>query len=347
MTEQQVGRILDAVNDYLRRALQAFAQKQDKANDDRIDSLRQYIEAIPAGAPGKDGRDGERGERGEKGEKGEAGEKGEIGPEGQRGADGAKGEAGANGERGERGIPGPAGDQGLMGPQGEKGVQGEKGLDGKSVDMVELRAMIVEIMEPLIAKAIAAIPIPKDGEPGRDGRDGKQGPPGRDATQIEYLSSIDPERSYPRGTHARHAGGILRAVRTTDPFVNGSYEEAGWEAAVMGFRGAEFFVSEDGRDWQLELYPTAGKAIGAKVSIPVPRYRGVWKDGEYARGDMVTWGGSVWHANAVTSAKPGTSADWTMAVKRGSDGKDGASGRDGRDGKDVKAPNQQSWTPPQ
>jgi hypothetical protein len=57
--------------------------------------------------------------------------------------------------------------------------------------------------------------------------------------------------------------------------------------------------------------------------VAVPVYRGVWKEGEaYRAGDMVTWGGSVWHCNVDTAEKPGgPGPSWTLAVKKGRDGK--------------------------
>lgn len=50
---------------------------------------------------------------------------------------------------------------------------------------------------------------------------------------------------------------------------------------------------------------------------------GVWKDGTtYVAGDGVTLGGSFFIAQATTTAKPGQSAEWRLAVKRGADGRD-------------------------
>lgn len=60
-----------------------------------------------------------------------------------------------------------------------------------------------------------------------------------------------------------------------------------------------------------------------EVEFPFPIYRGVYQDGEYQAGDLVTWGGSLWHADKATCDKPGTD-DWTLAAKRGRDGKDAA-----------------------
>jgi hypothetical protein len=49
-------------------------------------------------------------------------------------------------------------------------------------------------------------------------------------------------------------------------------------------------------------------------------YSGVWQAaGRYCRGNFVSHDGSMWHANCDTSAKPGTSSDWSLAVKRGKD----------------------------
>ncbi len=57
-------------------------------------------------------------------------------------------------------------------------------------------------------------------------------------------------------------------------------------------------------------------------------YRGVWDASDsYEEGDFVTFGGSCWHCNAErTTAKPGTSPDWQLAVKAGRDGNRGRRG---------------------
>lgn len=58
------------------------------------------------------------------------------------------------------------------------------------------------------------------------------------------------------------------------------------------------------------------------IKIPAMLYRGVYVPGKlYERGDVVTLGGSLWHANADTTTRPGDGAPaWTLAVKRGRDG---------------------------
>ena len=76
------------------------------------------------------------------------------------------------------------------------------------------------------------------GEPGRDGRDGmagRDGEPGRDALAISPLDAIDPERSYARGTYACHQGGLVNALRATEPLpADGDLERAGWRVIVRG-----------------------------------------------------------------------------------------------------------------
>lgn len=59
------------------------------------------------------------------------------------------------------------------------------------------------------------------------------------------------------------------------------------------------------------------------IKIPAMLYRGVHVPGRmYDKGDCVTFGGSLWHANAETTTRPGDgSAAWTLAVKRGRDGR--------------------------
>lgn len=58
-----------------------------------------------------------------------------------------------------------------------------------------------------------------------------------------------------------------------------------------------------------------------EFALPVPLYRGVFKEGQaYEMGDMVTWGGSLWHCDKDTTDKPG-GENWTLAAKKGRDGK--------------------------
>jgi integrin beta 3 len=169
-------------------ALAGAQTKADLAHDatvrlgQQVTALLERVAQTPAGPPGPPGPAGERGEKGEPGARGEAGppgpagdrgapgERGEKGEPGAQGASGAMGDRGAPGERGEKGEPGPA------------GAPGERGADGKAVTLEDLRPVIelavkaaqVELeqrAQHLIERAVARIPPPKDGAPGRDAFD--------------------------------------------------------------------------------------------------------------------------------------------------------------------------------
>lgn len=222
-------------------------------------------------------------ERGEKGDPGPQGEKGEAGAEGAAGPagpSGADGAPGRDGIDGKDGAPGPQGERGERGEAGGVGPQGERGLPG---------------------------------EPGPAGADG------RDALALEILTAIDEAKSYPRGTWARHAGGLWRSFEATAGL-------RGWECMVEGFAGVQIGQDEaDPRRVTVKAELSSGKASEAIFVVPAMIYRGVWREGEHEPGDVVTWAGSAWHCEKATNEQPGGEASgWRLMVKRGRDGKDGA-----------------------
>ncbi len=265
------------------------------------DSVLAAVEALPKPKDGADGRDGK---------------------DGIDGKDGAPGERGLQGESG---IPG-------FGVAGQDGTPGKDGKDGKDADPELIRTFVREEVET----RVAAIPVPKDGTPGKDGKDGRDGrdavstpgrdgEPGRDALEIDILPSIDPTKSYPRGTFASYNGGIIRAIRNTDPVTKG-LAESGWAVIVDGVCDPSIEQLEDLRTIAVTMRLTSGALITRQFTLPMMIYRGIFKDGdEYSRGDTVTWAGSTWHCQAEsTKAKPGEgSTEWKLAVKRGAAGKDG------------------------
>lgn len=281
---------------------------------DRVHGLEQGLESfekrlteLPIPKDGLNGRDGLDGKDGAPGKDGERGADGINGKDGTAGLNGKDGEIGPVGPKGEKGDPGERGEKGERGERGETGppgIQGERGLDGLASDG-------------------------KDGRDGRDGINGKDGSPGRDALQIDILPSVDFAKAYPRGTFARHDGGLIRAFRDTIP--GDSLESCGFEVILNGFGLPEFIQGENERQIICRVKMTSGIVIGHHFSFPMMIYRGIWRETEqYSQGDMLTFGGSVWHCNVTgTKAKPGTeTTDWTLAVKEGRRGKDGENGRD-------------------
>ena len=67
-----------------------------------------------------------------------------------------------------------------------------------------------------------------------------------------------------------------------------------------------------------------GECHSFDFAFPVPLYRDTYAAGKtYQSGDMVTWGGSLWHCDKPTAETPG-GGGWTLAVKKGRPGKDAA-----------------------
>jgi hypothetical protein len=176
----------------------------------------------------------------------------------------------------------------------------ERPQDGKSVTVEELEPIIAE----RIQKAVAAIPAPKDGEPGKDGRDALDA--------VEFI---------------RSEGNLIVTLSngTTKDLgpINGKDGAPGKDGKDgMGFDDLD--VTYDGeRTFKLK-FARPGDVKEFEFSIPVAIYRGVFKDGEsYKQGDTVTWGGHLYHCDTDTTDKPdGEQRCWTLAVRRGRDGKD-------------------------
>ena len=57
--------------------------------------------------------------------------------------------------------------------------------------------------------------------------------------------------------------------------------------------------------------------IKALEDRPQAVHQGTWTEGAYVKGDMVTQGGGLWHAQRGTEAKPGTDDSWKLIVKKG------------------------------
>ncbi len=187
----------------------------------------------------------------------------------------------------------------------------------------ELAAMIPEIPEPLNGKD------GKDGAPGRDGVDGEKGvdgEPGEKGERGEKGDKGDPGTGL-AGALIDRDGSLVLTLS------NGETQNLG---RVVGHDGAPGNDGENGLgfedmaldyDGERELafrFERGDRVYERKFTIPCVIYRGVYKDDRsYARGDQVTYGGSQWIANKETSARPDSSRDWTLSVKRGRDGKDG------------------------
>jgi hypothetical protein len=73
----------------------------------------------------------------------------------------------------------------------------------------------------------------------------------------------------------------------------------------------------------------ANAKVDRSFVIPFPLYQGLWKEGNYQRGDEVTSDGSQFIAMRDTDKEPGTiDSGWRLACKRGGIGSRGPPGKD-------------------
>jgi integrin beta 3 len=92
-----------------------------------------------------------------------------------------------------------------------------------------------------------------------------------------------------------------------------------------GYGVEDLSVEFDGDRTIALAFARAGREVQRfPLVLPFQKYQGVYHAGtSYVAGDMVTYGGSLWHCGTATSARPGDGVTgWTLAVKRGQDGRD-------------------------
>ena len=180
----------------------------------------------------------------------------------------------------------------------------------KQHDLAAIARGIAPVLRELAAKDRG--PAGAQGVAGVRGQGGPVGPPGRDGR--DGLPGDKGEKG-----------------------VDGLHGRAG--ADGLGFD--DLTVTHDGARAFTFRFIQGDRIREFTCSLPVLIYRGVYVDaGAYEKGDVVTWGGSLWHCHATTTTgKPGgsESRDWVLAVKHGRDGKAGPVGVKGLDGKDGAA----------
>lgn len=93
-----------------------------------------------------------------------------------------------------------------------------------------------------------------------------------------------------------------------------------------GFTFDDFEPIDDEKEYGFRLKQNGAVLGERRWAKPVANvadiYKGIWKEGEFTRGQLVTQGGSLFLAQRDTSDKPETSDAWKLIVKRGRDGRD-------------------------
>lgn len=183
-------------------------------------------------------------------------------------------------------LQGERGADGAPGKDGRDGVDGKDGVDGRDGKDAE------PITDEQIAEAVARYLTANPPASGKDGRDGKDGAPGRDGKD-----------GAPGEKGADGRDGL-----------NGKDGAPGRDG--VGFDDLDLVESDEG----VLLRFTRGDQVKS-FRLPIVVDRGVWREGQYRKGDGVTWAGSFWIAQEDTTEKPDTGKGWRLAVKKGRDGK--------------------------
>jgi hypothetical protein len=203
---------------------------------------------------------------------------------------------------------------------------GKDGENGKSITADD----VLPALKTELQKAVEALPIPKDGRDGIDGKDGAS------VTVEDFRQMFEAEQAKWTVGFERYANDFMQ--RCIDRIPAPKDGKDGSDG--LGFEDLE--VQHDGERTFTVRFVRGEKVKEFAFKVPVLIERGVYRAGQtYERGDGVTRDGSFWVAQKETSAKPGESPDWRMAVKKGRDGKDGERGikgepgQKGRDGRDF------------
>lgn len=208
-----------------------------------------------------------------------------------------------------------------------------KGDPGQSVTPEDVAPMVAAE----VAKAVAAIPAPKDGESVEiaieDITDAVLRAPGAiEAAVSKHLEANPPA---PGKDGVGLAGAVIdRDGALVVTLTSGETKNLGPVVGRDGKDGADFTdfdIDYDG-DRTITI-----KGRGGEITrrVPVPLDRGYWREGMACeKGDIVTEGGSAWIARRDTKAKPALEHkdDWRLFARKGRDG------RDGRNGVDKTAP---------
>jgi hypothetical protein len=155
----------------------------------------------------------------------------------------------------------------------------------------------------------------------RPGRDGKDGIDGRSVTLEEVRTYLDAELATWALSFERRAQDLLhRAIERVEKPKDGRDGKDGAD----GFSLDDLEIDDDG-EGTITLRFIRGDLVRERtIRVPFVADQGVFREhGAYRKGHGVTFGGSWWIAQKdAPEGKPGMSADWRLAVKKGRDGKD-------------------------
>jgi hypothetical protein len=204
------------------------------------------------------------------------------------------------------------------GEPGKDGQNGRDGIDGKSVALDDLAAVI----DSRVAEAVSKLPVPRHIVGGFIDRGGD--------LHVTYSDGLSTRLGQVVGQDCDMVAVAEQVAREIQKIVDA------WPKPKDGKDGLGFDdlrVEEVDERTLKFVFQNGDKFKEFNIYRHGFLDRGIWKAGKYERGDAVTLGGSLFIAQRDTDKKPGESDDWRLAVKRGQDGNNGARGPRGEPGK--------------
>ncbi len=358
--KQMADSVLIAVKSFVDGAVGTVSKRMD-ALEVRMASVTNGKDGLDGkagerGADGERGSDGKDGSPGINGRDGIDGIDGKDGPAGVDGRNGSDGKDGLNGKDGAPGLNGKDADEDAItarimlsldeivrkhvemipkprdGRDGERGLTGEKGSDGRDgrdADAESITRMVMDHVE----KSMAAIPRPVDG------RDGKDADPALIAAEVQKAAAAIPTPQDGKSVtlddvrpmleaevakweldfERRSQVVIQRAIDRIPTPADGRDGSDGKDG--LSVDDFDCYMKEDGRTLVIKI-DNGRVQKEREIKLAVPIYRGVYKQGDaYAKGDTITYGGSLYIAQVDAPAAPGDGVSWKLAVKRGADAK--------------------------
>jgi hypothetical protein len=220
------------------------------------------------------------------------------------------------------------------GVPGERGEPGVPGKDAEPIDPELLRELIQSEVTQIIAKAISEFTTGAgevlketvaaiERTPGPPGEPGPSGVPGKDGASLEDLRGmIEAELARWALEFERRAWEMYqRSLEKFAPPKDGIDGQPGRD----GFGFEHMTMDYDGERTFTWTYTRGDEVKTFAFEVPLPFEAGIWKRGQsYAKGAIVTCGGSAFIAQRETTDAPETpESGWRLFVKRGRDGKDG------------------------
>ena len=194
-----------------------------------------------------------------------------------------------------------------------------------------------EVFEAQLTTRLAEI---KDGEKGEQGFQGEPGVDGLDKPLLEPVELI-PNKDYSKNTLGLHNGGLW--ISTKQAVGCPESDPHAWSCILDSMTEMSIDLQDD-RTFKLSVRMATGKLIEDTFAIPYPEHKGIWEEGAYLKGDIVTKGSSMWLALEDTDGQPpGNGWQQILSAPRGPKGADGKSlvgpqGKPGRNGADAKLP---------